>query len=440
MAGWKALALNRVELLEDEVRVLEQSGVTVPNDVEQELTHIRDEHGLSDTAAKSDRAGSFIWSDERNHAWDEIHRLEASIERMRPSADDVVDAARVHAEDRLTVQRRKQFEDDLTKEHDDARRKTLALRVIQEAHEASARKHEAERQQSRGILVLATLLIFGGIATVVLQWRAFPESALVTAPAGSIGLSSWTLLMVVMMFGMLGGGFSALMSLYVTNKTYADTYWFDPRPGLALMKISIGLWAALLGVLGVASGPAVPRPRSLIVSAPWSAVTNCRGLRLARSLRPRGRATTSRGDCKSFRGRTWSAAAGEYVWVPRRRAPARERSSGAGSNPRDRLRALRRGGHRQTGGRLRPLTRWWGVRCCPCTRGSRVSHAVCRWADLRSQPPLPARCLQLPAREDLGAVDLQGALLVDQRVRGALLHHSAVVEGVGERRLDASGR
>ncbi len=57
-----------------------------------------------------------------------------------------------------------------------------------------------------------------------------------------------------MFFGLIGGGFSALIALYVTNRIYTRTYWFDPRPAMAFMKVSVGVWSAVFGVLGVASG------------------------------------------------------------------------------------------------------------------------------------------------------------------------------------------
>ena len=254
MAGWKTLALNRVELLEDDIRALKRSGVPVPDELEAELRHVRSQHGLSDKASMSDRVTSFWGGDERNHTWDEIHRLESTIESVRPSTKDVVASARAHAEERLSAERRKRFEDDLKDEPEDAAKRLLALSVIQEAHAASAYKHEGERQQQHGIVGLALLLLLGAVTTAILQWRVFPASPLIAPPPDAVGLSTWATLGLVMFFGMVGGGFSALMALYVTNKAYTETYWFDPRPALALMKVSVGVWSAVFGVLGVGTG------------------------------------------------------------------------------------------------------------------------------------------------------------------------------------------
>jgi hypothetical protein len=60
-----------------------------------------------------------------------------------------------------------------------------------------------------------------------------------------------------MLFGMLGGALSALVSLYMTGKKLTNTLWFDPRPALCLVKVTVGLWTAVLGVLAVATGAVV---------------------------------------------------------------------------------------------------------------------------------------------------------------------------------------
>jgi hypothetical protein len=57
-----------------------------------------------------------------------------------------------------------------------------------------------------------------------------------------------------MIFGMLGGALSALLSLYITDKQFTNTMWFDPRPALTLVKVSVGLWSAVVGVLAVGTG------------------------------------------------------------------------------------------------------------------------------------------------------------------------------------------
>jgi hypothetical protein len=198
-----------------------------------------------------------LWTgDNRSHTWDEIHRFEVRLEELE-RLGEVVDDARHHAQSALGEDRLEEFEEALKRERWrlGLRRKHLALGVIREANAASAMRHEAEQQQQRGIVALASLLMLGAVITAFLQWRVFPTSPLIPRPEEKgFGLSNWATLGLVMFFGMIGGGFSALMALYVTNKTYTDTYWYDPRPALALMKISVGVWSAVVGVLGVGTG------------------------------------------------------------------------------------------------------------------------------------------------------------------------------------------
>lgn len=90
------------------------------------------------------------------------------------------------------------------------------------------------------------------VVTVVLQ--AFSQDAFIQAPENGMAISARFLLALVMLFGMLGGLVSALVSLYVTDAGFTGTQWFDPRPMLATAKVVMGLWTAVVGVLAVGSG------------------------------------------------------------------------------------------------------------------------------------------------------------------------------------------
>jgi hypothetical protein len=56
--------------------------------------------------------------------------------------------------------------------------------------------------------------------------------------------------------GALGGLLSAIFSLYLT-KQVDDTSWFDPRPALALTKVSVGAWASVIAAVAVGTGALV---------------------------------------------------------------------------------------------------------------------------------------------------------------------------------------
>lgn len=251
MTGWKTLALNRLELLEEEADALAQP-VVVKDHLRSELGRIRAQHQLGQAASRDGSLGVLVGGAEVNHTWDELHRVEARIDELKPLAA-ALDDARRHAIADLAPARQKKLEDDLKAHHAADEQRALAVGVIREAHSVSAVKHEGERQQQRGIFALSLLLVVFAVAAVLLQWSAFPQYPLIPEPAGGVVLAPWLILVTVMVFGAMGGAFSALMSLYVAPfKT--DTYWFEPRPTLTIMKISLGIWTAVLGVVGLGEG------------------------------------------------------------------------------------------------------------------------------------------------------------------------------------------
>ncbi len=80
------------------------------------------------------------------------------------------------------------------------------------------------------------------------------KSAFLDHPSEGTGVSNVALLTLIMLFGSLGGLVSAFVSLYVTDKGFRDTLWFDPRPMLTAAKVALGLWTAVVGILAVGSG------------------------------------------------------------------------------------------------------------------------------------------------------------------------------------------
>lgn len=251
MAGWKTLALNRLELLEDEVEGLDQP-TAVKQVLRADLEGIRQQHRLGYDGAHDGTVASLLGDDEVNHTWDELHRAEVRLEEHKPLAVAVEDARR-HAAAELSTERRKQLEDDLRAGGSKERTRAVALAAVREAHAASAMKHEGERQQHRGVFGLSLFLVLAAAVTVLLQWRAFPDNPLVPRPADAATVSAWATLLTVMAFGAFGGAFSALISLYVAPFA-TGTYWFDPRPTLAFMKISVGVWTAVLGSVALQEG------------------------------------------------------------------------------------------------------------------------------------------------------------------------------------------
>ncbi|WP_157557548.1 hypothetical protein [Intrasporangium oryzae] len=256
MAGWKVLARNRAALLEDDMATLEHAGVAIPPELKTQAAKLREQHHLDERLPVGRRMSERLGGAEINLTWDDLHRLELALEGLK-QPKEVVDDAKRHAKAEFGTDEWKQFLIDLQKDPDAEARKKVGLRTIRTAHAVAEAKHEGERQQERGILEIAAGLVLAGIATVLIQALAFPDERLIPQPAQPTAAAGWAVLCLVMLFGMLGGSFSALISLYVTNKTFTNTFWFDPRPSLTVMKIASGLWTAVIGVIAVGSGVVV---------------------------------------------------------------------------------------------------------------------------------------------------------------------------------------
>ncbi len=271
MTSWRTMARNAVKSLEAEAERLADTHNEDRCRINDDLKEINRKLGDYSKDPVRKRLLEAWTGDSRSSTWADIHLVEAKFEYLK-RPDEVVDDARRLAKDSLGSERARRFERDLRRakgdpvgdkglaknvdqgtQEQDRYEWELAAGVIREVHAAAATRYEAARQQQRGVVGLSSLLLLGALTTALLQWRVFPLSPLVPPPKGAEGLSSWATLGLVMFFGLIGGGFSALIALYVTNRTYTSTYWFDPRPSMAFMKMSVGVWSAVFGVLGVAS-------------------------------------------------------------------------------------------------------------------------------------------------------------------------------------------
>ncbi len=192
MTAWRTMALNRVELLEDLADRLAHPPTAERDRIKGELQDIA--KGLTNSNASIGKRLRDAWSgDDRSRTWAKIHLLEADLEYLK-RPDEAVDDARRIAVESLGLQRLKQFEAELleTGKRDaednkhqitggepgsdqDLHKLDLALGVIRDAHADAAIRHEAERQQQRGIVALSSLLLLGALATALLQWRVFPS-------------------------------------------------------------------------------------------------------------------------------------------------------------------------------------------------------------------------------------------------------------------------
>lgn len=255
MAAWRTLALQRVRLLDDEILRLEKNTtddtkLRALDTLHEELTQARLHHRLD---GGHESVLSRLTGNAVNAAWAELHRIEERIDEYKDSRH-LLDDARQHLRSHVSDAR---LESELTKllaGADHGNRRDGAQRAIHEAHQTAETRHLSEHNQQLGILAICGGLFGTAVAVFAVQLFAGDRLRIMPEPAAAAGLPPAALLGLVMFFGMIGGAVSALLSLYISSKQYTNTRWFDPRPALTVVKVVLGLWTAVIGILAVASG------------------------------------------------------------------------------------------------------------------------------------------------------------------------------------------
>lgn len=254
MAGWATLARERADQLREEIDelMLASASPQAIMDLHWRLQQVRHENIDAPHHFLSSLTGDAV-----NESWNRLHRIEEQVAELWQDENRIVAEAEKHLHAGLPRKVEAELHEQLDSAAKTGRRKEVARDVIHEAHRAVETRHESERNTQRGIVALAGTLFATGIIAVVLQATAFSSVRLVPLPADGSTVAAWALLAVIMLFGMLGGMVSALVSLYVTSRQFTDTVWYDPRPALALVKVTLGMWTAVIGVLAVATGDLV---------------------------------------------------------------------------------------------------------------------------------------------------------------------------------------
>jgi uncharacterized membrane protein len=247
MTGWAALAGERADLLDERISAFQAAGADKQtlDSLSRKLADVR----MRDIDAPHRLAwltGSAI-----NETWSELYRIEERIDELTPGAyaGKLMHDAERHAEEvpgKLGAELRQQLAE--------PDRKAAALQVIHEAHKGAEERRESERNLQRGILYFAAGFFAAAIVLIIVQAAMSAWDRIIPLPGNGTTVAGWALLALVMLFGMLGGALSALVSLYMTGKNLTNSVWFDPRPALSLVKIVMGLWTAVLAVLAVGTG------------------------------------------------------------------------------------------------------------------------------------------------------------------------------------------
>lgn len=256
MTGWATLARERADLLDDQISDLQSAGADQGklDSLSGKLADVRMQH--IDTR---DRL-AWLTGNAINESWSELHRIEERIDDLTPDAyvDELVQDAQLHAKQETPGKQAAELKHQLEQPGMAAeKRRRAAVALIREAHGAAEERHESERNQQRGILYIAAGFFVAAVVTIVVQAIMPAGDRIIPLPGNGATMAGWALLALVMLFGMLGGALSALVSLYMTGKKLTNTLWFDPRPALSLVKVVMGLWTAVLGVLAVGTGVVV---------------------------------------------------------------------------------------------------------------------------------------------------------------------------------------
>lgn len=249
MAGWATMARTRADLLKDKLDAL-------PDSPDKQRLQGR----LADVRSRRIDAGNLLgWltGDAVNETWSVLHRVEEGIDELVPDKEipKIVNEAEAHISEGLPKRRADTLRSALG--NGGAGTREAAVNAIRIAHRAAEERHESERNQQRGMVGIAALLLVGALVLLVLQASAFETDNIIPPPTEGMKMPGWALLAMVMLLGMVGGLFSALISLYISSRRFVNTAWFDPRPGLVLIKLVVGMYSAMIGVLAVGTGEVV---------------------------------------------------------------------------------------------------------------------------------------------------------------------------------------
>ena len=252
MTGWATLAREHADQLQVQIADLQAAGVDKErlDGLRAELENVRTQH-IDTPHHLAWLTGTAI-----NESWSTLHRIEERIDGLTPDAgvEELVHDAQRHAEWDMPGKQGTELKHKLTEPALAADRRRAAVAVIHEAHSAAQERHESERNQQRGILSFAAGFFLAAIVMITVQAILPASDRIIPLPSNGAAMAGWALLTLVMLFGMLGGALSALVSLYMTGKKLTNTLWFDPRLALSLVKVVMGLWTAVLGALAVGTG------------------------------------------------------------------------------------------------------------------------------------------------------------------------------------------
>ncbi len=128
------------------------------------------------------------------------------------------------------------------------------LKVLQVAHESSDAQHRAMRAFRNRLRVVTVGLLALAVLTVAVIARTHPEGVLLPAPPELT--RAWQVVLVAMILGTAGALFSAMPSLTQAPDRVESP--FNPIVEQAALKVVVGAWSAIVGLIAVGAGVDAP--------------------------------------------------------------------------------------------------------------------------------------------------------------------------------------
>ncbi|MDR6414064.1 hypothetical protein [Pseudarthrobacter sulfonivorans] len=254
MAGWAVNAGTKIGKLREELETLPASQDAAKKRMQSTLDDVEDELRLPN------RLKSVLLANGAQKVWGAIHTVEEVLLSLEQDPSRAEDRAIRCGRSSLSSRRVEVCKREFDKATAAADKLRLARNFQAEAHGAAQDRHNSERNKQRGMLIICVVLL--AIAGVVAILQANSRSSFLPSPEdGSV--SGFTLLSLVMFFGLLGGLLSGFVNLYIRPTRLDHTQWFDIKPVSMCVNAAFGLWTSFIGVMAVGTGLIVGKYLSL---------------------------------------------------------------------------------------------------------------------------------------------------------------------------------
>jgi hypothetical protein len=224
------------------------------------------EHELDHAAFVIRKRSSFAgwwYGRETEQAWSNLHEVEVRLVDLRPPAELPIACAeaRVHARSLAKDDPRRVELKKAIKGGETLPIKAAIRSVLRAAHERRDQASKDARAFRNRLVILTALVVMGAVAVALLQWLA---DIRLVPPVKNGDPGRLPLLAVVMVFGSIGGLFSAIPAIASIPR---DRSPFNVPLQQSMLKIAVGALAAVVGTAIVSNSAAIDTTPALIAMA-----------------------------------------------------------------------------------------------------------------------------------------------------------------------------